>query len=98
MFHFLGLVDDECDVTEIGRQMAEFPPDPHPSRVVIAAAHRGCSSEVIQFVSMLYVPPPFMRPRNAQKSADKAHQAFASGRGDHLSLLAAPAKKDVAGQ
>jgi len=96
MLHFLGSVDDECDVTEIGRQMTEFALDPHLSRVVIAAAHRGCCSEVIQIVSMLSVPPPFMRPRNAQKSADKAHRAFASGRGDHLSLLAALAKYDVA--
>ncbi|CAK9059448.1 unnamed protein product [Durusdinium trenchii] len=36
---------------------------------------------------MLSVPPPFSRPRYAQKAADKAHKHFASGYGDHLSLL-----------
>ena len=51
---------------------------------VSSCSMRGCYS----IVSMLSVPPPFMRPRDAQKSADKAHRAFASGCGDQLALLA----------
>jgi len=87
ILHFLGAVDDECDLTENGKHMAEFPVDPHLSRSLIAAGSRGCIEETLKIVAMLSVPPPFQRPRQWQKAADKAHRQFASGLGDHLSLL-----------
>ena len=69
---------------------------------MIEQGRRCCSSQrvflggySIQIVSMLSVPPPFMRPRDALKSADKVHRAFASGHGDHLTQLASLAKKKV---
>uniref|UniRef100_A0A6U6GGX8 RNA helicase n=1 Tax=Zooxanthella nutricula TaxID=1333877 RepID=A0A6U6GGX8_9DINO len=87
MLHFLGAIDDESDLTEIGAHMADFPVDPHLSRTIVAAAHRGCIEEVLTIVAMLSVPPPFFRPRWGPKKADRAHKAFAMGPGDHLSLL-----------
>lgn len=87
MLHFLGALDDEGDLTEIGNHMADFPVDPHLSRTIVAAAQRGCCSEVITIIAMLTVPPVFHRPRHAQKAADRAHKRFAAGSGDHLSLL-----------
>ncbi|CAK0875895.1 unnamed protein product [Prorocentrum cordatum] len=87
MLHFLGAVDDECELTEIGTHMAEFPVDPHLSRSLIAAGCRGCIEETLAIIAMLSVPPPFQRPRWNPKAADKAHRVFASGLGDHLSLL-----------
>jgi len=87
MLHFLGAVDDECDLTEAGRHMAALPIDPHLSRALIAAAHSGCLQEALAIVAVISVPPPFQRPRQWQKMADKAHQFFASGQGDHLSFL-----------
>eukprot|EP00971_Amphidinium_carterae_P114686 2272002-Amphidinium_carterae.1 len=88
MLRFLDAIDDESDLTDVGRTMSEFPVDPHLSRVVIAAAANGCCEEMLMVVAMLSVPPVFLRPRNAQKAADRAHQTFASGFGDHLSMLA----------
>jgi pre-mRNA-splicing factor ATP-dependent RNA helicase DHX15/PRP43 len=87
MLHFVGGLDDEGDLTEAGRQMAQIPIDPHMSRALIAAAHLGCLKEAVAITAMLSIPPPFQRPRQWQKAADKAHQYFASGMGDHLSLL-----------
>lgn len=87
MLHFLGAVDEECELTEIGGHMAEFPVDPHLSRALIASGGRGCLRETLTIIAMLSVPPPFQRPRWAPKAADKAHRVFASGLGDHLSLL-----------
>lgn len=87
MLHFLGAVDDECDLTEAGRQMAALPIDPHLGRTLTASAHLGCLQEAIYIVAMLSIPPPYQRPRQYQKMADKAHQFFASGMGDHLSML-----------
>lgn len=87
MLHFLGAVDDECDLTDVGAHMADFPLDPHLSRSLIASAQYGCCEEMVGVIAMLSVPPPFQRPRWAQKAADRAHQVFASGLGDHLTLL-----------
>eukprot|EP00929_Paragymnodinium_shiwhaense_P106647 TRINITY_DN7220_c0_g1_i1.p1 TRINITY_DN7220_c0_g1~~TRINITY_DN7220_c0_g1_i1.p1 ORF type:complete len:696 (-),score=153.23 TRINITY_DN7220_c0_g1_i1:408-2495(-) len=87
MLYFLSAIDEESDLTEIGRYMADYPIDPHMGRMMISAARRGCVDEVTKVVSMLSVPPPFSRPRWAQKAADRAHKTFASGFGDHLSLL-----------
>ena len=72
-----------------GSRMADFPVDPHLSRTIIASSSRRCLSEVLAIIAMLSVPPAFSRPRYAQKAADKAHKSFASGYGDHLSLLGA---------
>jgi pre-mRNA-splicing factor ATP-dependent RNA helicase DHX15/PRP43 len=101
MLHFLGALDDESDLTKIGRWMADYPVDPHLSRMLISSAHRGCSDEVLAIIAMLSVPPPFQRPRWALKAADRAHKSFASGYGDHLSNLGtfkkyenAPSKAD----
>ncbi|CAJ1332127.1 unnamed protein product, partial [Effrenium voratum] len=87
MLHFLGAIDDEGDLTDVGSRMADFPVDPHLSRTIIAASERACLTEVLAIIAMLSVPPPFSRPRYAQKAADRAHKHFASGYGDHLSLL-----------
>jgi pre-mRNA-splicing factor ATP-dependent RNA helicase DHX15/PRP43 len=89
ILRFLGAIDDEADLTEAGRQMAMLPIDPHLSRALIAAAHRGCLEEALAIVAMISVPPPFQRPRAWQKMADKAHQYFAAGSGDHLSYFKA---------
>jgi pre-mRNA-splicing factor ATP-dependent RNA helicase DHX15/PRP43 len=98
ILHFLGAVDDECDLTPVGRQMVEFPLDPNLARVIISGGERGVLDEVINVAAMLSIPSPFRRPRNEQKWADKAHQAFASGMGDHLSMLSAFNQYDSAGR
>jgi len=87
MLHFLGALDEEGDLTEVGRHMADFPVDPHLSRTLVAAAHRGCGEDVLAIAAVLSVPPVFQRPRWGQKAADRAHKAFAVGPGDHLTLL-----------
>lgn len=87
MLHFLGAIDDEGDLTETGTAMGDFPVDPHMSRVIIGASKRGCVQEALAIISMLSVPPPFSRPRHAPKAADRAHKQFASGYGDHISVL-----------
>merc|ERR1711920_543582 len=89
MLHFLGAVDEECDLTDVGKHMAEFPVDPHLSRTIVAGAHRGCCDQTLAIAAMLSVPPVFQRPRWAQKAADRAHRVFAAGPGDHLTLYGA---------
>jgi pre-mRNA-splicing factor ATP-dependent RNA helicase DHX15/PRP43 len=88
MLYFLGAIDEESDLTEVGKQMGDFPVDPHLSKCLISAAHRGCGEEMLRIIALLSVPPIFSRPRHALKAADRAHKQLASGLGDHLTLLA----------
>eukprot|EP00397_Hematodinium_sp_SG-2012_P015682 GEMP01015975.1.p1 GENE.GEMP01015975.1~~GEMP01015975.1.p1 ORF type:complete len:609 (+),score=145.43 GEMP01015975.1:27-1829(+) len=87
MLHLLGAVDDECELLELGRKMAEFPLDPQLSKMLIRGVELGVAEEIEAIVALLNVPLIYLRPRNAQKQADRAHSQFASTEGDHASLL-----------
>ena len=85
--NYLGALDDEGELTEVGTKMSEFPLDPQLSKMLIASPQYQCSNEAVSIVAMLSVPNVFMRPSEGRKQADAAHQQFAHVDGDHLTLL-----------
>ena len=85
--HYLGALDEEGELTEVGSKMSEFPLDPQLSAVLIASGRWECGNEAVSIVAMLSVPNVFMRPSEARKQADAAHEQFAHVDGDHLTLL-----------
>jgi len=63
--NYLGALDDEGNLTQIGEQMAEFPLDPMLSKTLICASTQYfCVNEVLSIVSMLSVPNIFHRPKD----------------------------------
>jgi pre-mRNA-splicing factor ATP-dependent RNA helicase DHX15/PRP43 len=87
LLNYLGALDDEGELTQVGAVMAEFPLDPQLSKMLVASPGLKCSNEVLSLTAMLSVPQVFMRPREAQKAADEAKARFAHIDGDHLTLL-----------
>ena len=85
--HYLGALNDEGDLTMIGRRMAEFPIDPQLCAALIASEKFRCSQEILSIVAMLSVPSPIMRPLNDRKLADECHAQFTHPDGDHLTLF-----------
>jgi len=85
--HYLGALDEEGELTEVGGKMSEFPLDPQLSAVLIASGRWECGNEAVSIVALLSVPNVFMRPSEARKQADAAHEQFAHVDGDHLTLL-----------
>jgi pre-mRNA-splicing factor ATP-dependent RNA helicase DHX15/PRP43 len=85
--NYLGALDDDGNMTEIGRQMAEMPLEPQLAKMLIASCEYGCSNEILSIVAMLSVQQVFMRPKDAAKAADEAKAKFAHVDGDHLTLL-----------
>jgi len=85
--NYLGALNDDGDLTELGTIMSEFPLDPQLAKMLIASCDFNCSNEILTVVAMLSVPPCFMRPNDAKKAADEAKQAFAHQDGDHLTML-----------
>jgi pre-mRNA-splicing factor ATP-dependent RNA helicase DHX38/PRP16 len=51
----LGAIDNTGNLTELGRQMVEFPLDPALSKLLIVGSEMGCSRELLIIVSMLSV-------------------------------------------
>eukprot|EP01097_Dermamoeba_algensis_P008548 TRINITY_DN5735_c0_g1_i1.p1 TRINITY_DN5735_c0_g1~~TRINITY_DN5735_c0_g1_i1.p1 ORF type:complete len:471 (-),score=97.73 TRINITY_DN5735_c0_g1_i1:477-1889(-) len=87
LLNYLGALDDEGNLTELGTQMSEFPLDPQLAKMIIASPKYNCSNEILTITSMLSVPNCFVRPKEQQKNADEKKGQFTHIDGDHLSLL-----------
>jgi pre-mRNA-splicing factor ATP-dependent RNA helicase DHX38/PRP16 len=85
----LGALDNNGDLTTLGRRMAEFPLDPPLSKMLIFAHEQeeGCSAEVLVIVSMLSVPSVFFRPKDREEESDASREKFFVPESDHLTLL-----------
>jgi len=87
LLNYLGALDDDGNLTEIGGMMAEFPLDPQLAKMIITSPQYSCSNEILSITAMLSVPQCFLRPKEAQRAADEAKARFAHLDGDHLTLL-----------
>jgi pre-mRNA-splicing factor ATP-dependent RNA helicase DHX15/PRP43 len=85
--NYLGALDDEGELTDLGRTMSQFPLDPQLSKMLISSVKYNCSNEIMSIVALLSVPQVFMRPKEHAKLADAAKSKFAHVDGDHLTLL-----------
>lgn len=84
----LGALNDDGDLTSMGRRMAEFPLDPQLSRMLIASEKYACSEEIVTICAMLSVNNAiFYRPKDRELQADNAKKSFEHPHGDHLTLL-----------
>ena len=84
----LGALNDEGDMTRLGRRMAELPVDPMLGKTIMTATQFGCVNEVIVISSMLSVGNAiFYRPKDKAIHADNARMNFFKFGGDHLTLL-----------
>jgi len=69
--NYLGALDDEGDLTDMGRKMSDYPLDPLHAKIVLAASSQfNCVSEALTIVAMLNVPNIFIRPRRDAELAD----------------------------
>jgi len=92
VLNYLGALDDEGDLTDLGRQMAELPLDPQLSKMLICSPDYGCSEEIVSIVGAMSVPQIFLRPRESAKAADEAKAQFVDQTSDHITLLNAYAE------
>lgn len=77
-----GALNDQNELTEIGRRMLELPLDPMVSKTILASETYKCSAEILTIISMLFVSNSIF-----YGSKDTKHQALSSPDGDHLTLL-----------
>jgi len=72
----LGAIDEQGDISGLGKQLARFPIDPKLARMLIEADTEGALSEVLIIVSALATQDPRDRPMDKQQAADEKHAAF----------------------
>jgi len=87
LLNYVGALDDEGELTEIGYQMSELPLDPQLAKLLLVSPDYGCSSEIVSIVACLSVPQIFLRPRDSAKAADTAKAQFIHPESDHLTML-----------
>jgi pre-mRNA-splicing factor ATP-dependent RNA helicase DHX15/PRP43 len=62
--NYLGALDDEGDLTNLGKKMSEFPLDPVLAKVLLSASMTyNCVQEALTLVAMLSVPNVYLRPK-----------------------------------
>ncbi|NUQ66238.1 MAG: ATP-dependent RNA helicase HrpA [Pirellulales bacterium] len=83
----LGAIDENDELTEIGRQLSRLPADPRIGRIILAGHAEGCLSEVLIIAAALEVQDPRERPLEKQQLADEVHGQFADPASDFLGYL-----------
>ena len=83
----LGAVNDDRQLTEIGRLLSKMPIDPRIGRMILAAKQENCLHEVLIIASALTIQDPRERPLDAQQAADTAQKRFVEEQSDFLSYL-----------
>jgi ATP-dependent helicase HrpA len=87
VLHEVNALDKSGKLTEVGKQLAKFPTDPKLARMLIAAAHEHCLTEVAIIVAALSVQDPREKPADKMAQADQKHAAFRHPESDFLTLL-----------
>ncbi|AEG93134.1 Candidate ATP-dependent helicase [Ramlibacter tataouinensis TTB310] len=72
----LGAVDEDNELTEVGRELARLPLDPRVGRMILEARGRGALEEVLVVASALSVQDVRDRPLELQAQADQQHAKF----------------------
>jgi ATP-dependent helicase HrpA len=87
VLHEVNALDKSGKLTDIGKQLAKFPTDPKLARMLVAAAHEHCLTEVSIIVSALSIQDPREKPADKMVQADQKHAAFRHPESDFLTLL-----------
>src|SRR5262245_32297766 len=83
----LGAVDENRQLTGLGRQIARLPADPRIARMVIEAGREHCLADVLIIAAALEVQDPRERPADRPQEADNAHVQWADPDSDFLGWL-----------
>jgi ATP-dependent helicase HrpA len=83
----LKAMDDQRRVTSLGAKIAGLPVDPRLGRMLLAASHHNCVTEMLAITAFLEAQDPRERPSDAQQQAAEKHALFADARSDFVTVL-----------
>lgn len=88
--HIMGALDQEGNLTDVGKKMARYPLPASYGRVITAAAESGCLLDAIDIVACLTSDTEvFLQPKSEeeQEATETARTAVMNPRGDILTYL-----------
>ncbi|NYT59062.1 ATP-dependent RNA helicase HrpA [Alcaligenaceae bacterium] len=83
----LGAIDEQNQLTEVGRTLSRLPVDPRLARMVLAANEHQCLSEILIIASALSVQDPRDRPMQEREASEAAHAKFGDDKSEFISYL-----------
>jgi ATP-dependent helicase HrpA len=83
----LNAVDDQNELTAIGRELSKLPLDPRVGRMILEARERQALSEVLVIASALSVQDVRDRPLEHQQAADEKHRKFDDEKSEFMGYL-----------
>ncbi|MDX1513460.1 MAG: ATP-dependent RNA helicase HrpA, partial [Gammaproteobacteria bacterium] len=83
----LRALDDEDELTALGRRLARLPLEPRLGSMLLAAEAQDCVADILIIAAGLSVTDPRLRPAGREIAADAAHRRTADERSDFVSLL-----------
>jgi ATP-dependent helicase HrpA len=83
----LGAVDDDNELTAVGRELARLPLDPRVGRMILEARNRQALAEVLVIAASLSGQDARDRPLEQQQAADQKHKPFDDERSEFMGTL-----------
>ncbi|CAI7721214.1 pre-mRNA-splicing factor ATP-dependent RNA helicase PRP16, putative [Plasmodium vivax] len=83
----LGAINNEGNLTDIGKKMILFPLDPPLSKIVIYSENFECTNEILIIVSMLSSAAIFLEAKENSEAIESKKEKFTVPESDHLTLL-----------
>ncbi|WP_415856300.1 ATP-dependent RNA helicase HrpA, partial [Sinomonas sp. G460-2] len=74
-------------LTAVGHQLAQLPVDPRLGRMIVEAARRDCTREVMVLAAALTIQDPRERPTEKRQQADEKHARFRDENSDFSAYL-----------
>ena len=83
----IGAIDEKKRITDIGRELALLPVDPHLGRMLLQAEKEGALAELLVLAAFLSIQDVRERPTEREAEADAAHRQWEDPRSDFLTIL-----------
>jgi len=83
----LGAVDEQNELTPMGKELSRLPLDPRVGRMILEARDRNALTEVLIIASAMSVQDVRDRPLEQQQAADHAHKKFDDEKSEFLGDL-----------
>ncbi|QDU93595.1 ATP-dependent RNA helicase HrpA [Lignipirellula cremea] len=83
----IGAIDEDRELTDLGRQLSRLPVDPRIGRMILAAHDEHCLGEMLIIASALELQDPRERPVEKREAADEMHARHVDEKSDFMSIL-----------
>ena len=87
LLHELGALDEQQNLTALGRELSRLPLDPRVGRMILEARKRGALAEVLVLASALTVSDVRDRPAHEAAQADQQHARFKDDKSEFNAIL-----------